>query len=61
LKKSKLINALTIEAIITEKTARSWMAGSENARFAINIATVNPIPAALPVASKSILLASCGY
>jgi hypothetical protein len=60
LNKNKLIKALTIEATITEKTARSWVAGSENARFAINIATVKPIPAALPVASKSMFFAPCG-
>jgi hypothetical protein len=27
----------------------------------MNIATVNPIPAALPVANMSTLLAPCGY
>ena len=59
---NKTLNtALTKDAIITAKIAKSCVAGSEKARFAINIATVNPIPAALPVANMSTLLAPCGY
>jgi hypothetical protein len=61
LNNKKLSIALTKEAMITAKIAKSCVAVSENARFAINIATVNPIPAALPVANKSRLFAPCGY
>ena len=46
---------------MTEKIARSTISGLSKASRAINIATVNPIPAALPVANRSRFLTPCGY
>jgi hypothetical protein len=45
------MSPLTTDATMTASTAVSWSAFSSKARFAMKIATVKPIPAALPVAA----------
>ena len=45
---------------MTALTARSCKAGSENANFAMNIATVKPMPAVLPTATSAAVLAPSG-
>ncbi|MBF8252587.1 MAG: hypothetical protein HW379_929 [Actinobacteria bacterium] len=52
LKKAIERKALTIDATITARTAMSCVCISLKAKFAMKIATVKPIPAALPVASN---------
>ena len=47
-----LITPLTTDAAMTAIIASSWSFGSSKASSAIKIATVKPIPAALPVASS---------
>ncbi len=62
LKMAMEMSPLTTEAIKTEMIAKDCISRSLKANFAIKMATVNPIPADLPVAqscAQEVLAGSC--